>query len=154
MKRLLILFLLIYLYLEVNLFVTIANQLGVLFTLIAFFTTSCIGMSLLKRQRLTSILSMQQTHYFDGNDLQPSKKSMATLLASLLLVIPGFLTDILGAFLLIPSVQNLFSNYVIAKIKRHPYFNSVFTSRNAYTNQNDDIIEGSFSHKYDDKIGK
>jgi UPF0716 protein FxsA len=150
MKRLLILFLLIYLYLEINIFVAVANELGVLFTLIAFFMTSCIGMSLLKRQRLTSILSMQQTIYLDGNNLPQPKNSIASFLASLLLVIPGFLTDILGAFLLIPSIQSLFSKYVMTKIKSNAYFNSAFTSQKSYKNQNDDIIEGSFSHKHDD----
>ncbi|MCO6523577.1 MAG: FxsA family protein [Candidatus Schmidhempelia sp.] len=149
MKQRWLLVLLIYLYLEIKIFVAVANQIGVLLTLISFIMTSFIGKLLLKRQRITPILSMQTNSYLDENHSQQPKPNIAVVLAGLLLVIPGFLSDILGACLLIPFIQTILTKYVMTKIKSNIYFESVFMAKK-HQQSEEDIIEGTFSYKHDE----
>lgn len=136
----------IYLYLEISIFVAVANSIGVLLALIAIIATSFIGLSLVKSNGLKNIAIMQQKIANDENPKGEVIKSFSLLLAGFLLLIPGFLTDILGALLLLPPVQNIIVRHVAPKMK--------FKSRRYQSTQKShdkmDIIEGKFEHKKDE----
>ena len=61
----------------------------------------------------------------------------ALAFAALLLIIPGFMTDIVGFLLIIPITRKFFINSISSKFK--------------YEKRNEDIIEGSIEEEKDEK---
>jgi len=63
----------------------------------------------------------------------------ALALAALLLIIPGFATDIFGFLLVVPFTRNIIFRY----------FGKKYEKKNNYTkkNQKDDLIEGEYEDK-------
>lgn len=135
----------IYVYLEVSFFVVVANAIGVLLALICIVATSILGFSLVKSQGLKNLIVMQQKMANNENPTNEIIKSASLLIAGFFLLIPGFLTDILGIILLLPPVQHVFVKFIVPKIT----ITSRFTSKSqAY--QANDVIEGEFKHKNDE----
>ena len=133
----------IYAYFEVSFFITVADSIGVFLALIGIIATSIIGLSLIKKQGLRNLSIMQQKI---ANQQSPKKdeiiKSVSLLFAGFLLLIPGFLTDILGAIMLIPRVQEYIVRFIIGKLPSKFYSNS--------NTQMNDVIEGEFERKSDE----
>jgi UPF0716 protein FxsA len=91
---------------EIVLFVAVAAQIGFVDAFLIQLACSLVGVMVIRsagRVRLDRLRSqfgetMIRTARLDGADL-------ARLLAGVLLVVPGFLTDALGALLLVPVVR-------------------------------------------------
>lgn len=139
-------FLLVFLlvYVEISVFIAVADVLGVLLTLVLVFLTSCIGFSLVRRQGTVALIQIQQKLSQGENPATEVVKSVSLLLAGALLMIPGFFTDFLGLLLLLPPVQRRIT------LKLMPYIriqrnSSWFKSTTART------IEGEYQRKDDDK---
>ncbi|WP_392566286.1 FxsA family protein [Utexia brackfieldae] len=148
--RLLPLFLLfLYVYLEVSVFIMAANHIGVLLALLALIATSIVGVSIVKSQGLKNIRTMQQKMQLGENANREVQSSVTLLAGGFLLLIPGFITDVIGACLLLPPVQQLVARFVLPKIKVKTQFWST-TNRKTVNKPDDDIIEGSFSRKNDE----
>ncbi|MBK4765271.1 MAG: exclusion suppressor FxsA [Pantoea sp. Brub] len=112
---LLLIFLLIVPLIEIVLFINIANIIGVTYTIILAIFTSYIGLSIIKRQNIKKILIIRQQiisyKHFQFRMIQ----NVYLLVIGLLLLLPGFFTDLFGLFLIIPQVQK----FVISKIMMH-----------------------------------
>lgn len=137
----------IYLYFEISTFMMVANAIGVFLALICIIATSIIGFSLVKTQGLKNLREMQQKIAENQSPKNQIIKSVALLFAGFLLLIPGFLTDILGAILLIPYVQESIVNFIVRKMPKKSIFSSY-----QRTNKNADIIEGEFTRKDDEEL--
>ncbi|OCG20502.1 FxsA family protein [Gilliamella sp. App4-10] len=135
----------IYVYFEVSFFITVANTMGVFLALICIIATSILGFSLVKSQGLKNLSIMQQKIANNQSPKNEIIKSVALLFAGFFLLIPGFLTDILGVILLIPHVQKHIVEFIIRKIPITSKFSSSQTHE-----QDSDIIEGEFKHKSDE----
>ncbi|WP_392558902.1 FxsA family protein [Orbus mooreae] len=136
----------VYLYLEISVFVAVANAIGVLLALLAIIVISVAGLSLVKSQGLKNLASMQQKMSLNENPTNELVKSVSLLLAGFLLLVPGFLSAILGALLLLPPVQQFFVKRIVPKMNIKTY--SYRSSQNA-SNDNE-IIEGTFKDKTDE----
>lgn len=95
----------IYAYIEISVFIQVAQVAGVLLTLILVIFTSVIGMSLVRNQGLRNFLLIQQKMAAGESPAQEMIKSLSLIIAGLLLLLPGFFTDFLGLLLLLPWVQ-------------------------------------------------
>lgn len=135
----------IYAYCEISFFIKVADSIGVFLALICIIATSFIGFSLVKTQGLKNFSIMRQKMANHQSLKNEVIKNVALLFAGFFLLIPGFLTDILGAILLIPYVQNYLVKLVVEKM---PIQSSVDSSRSY--NQTDEIIEGEFIRKDDE----
>ena len=86
---------------EIYLFIKIGSQIGAITTLLLIFTTAIIGVYYARYEGLNTLksgfiqLSKNQTPAYEFIS------GAAIAIAALLLIIPGFATDVLG-FLLIP----------------------------------------------------
>lgn len=95
-------------YIEISLFIQIANVLGVLTTLLLLIATSfIIGVSLVRAQGLRILREIQVKLACGESPVGEMIKSVSLLLAGFLLLLPGFFTDFLGLLLLLPPIQNL-----------------------------------------------
>ncbi|NUF28000.1 FxsA family protein [Gilliamella sp. ESL0254] len=135
----------IYVYCEVSFFIAVANTIGVFLALICIIATSILGFSLVKTQGLKNLSIMQQKIANKQSPKDEIIRSVALLFAGFLLFIPGFLTDILGAVLLIPNVQEHIVKFIVRKM---PIKSRFVSSQTLY--QNNDIIEGEFKYKDDE----
>ena len=135
----------IYAYFEISFFIKVADSIGVFLALICIIATSFIGFSLVKTQGLKNFSIMRQKMANHQSLKNEVIKNVAFLFAGFFLLIPGFLTDILGVILLIPYVQNYLVKLIVKKM---PIQSSVDSSRSF--NQSDEIIEGEFIRKDDE----
>ena len=88
-----------YLFLEVLISVNLSSTIGGLMTFVEIVLSALIGVSILVNFRKTLVENMTAVSYncIDLNQFQ--KLNLFTLFGAILLVIPGFLTDILGAIM-------------------------------------------------------
>ncbi|MWP47908.1 FxsA family protein [Gilliamella sp. Pas-s27] len=135
----------VYVYFEISFFIVVANSIGVFLSLVCIIATSILGFSLVKTQGVKNFSIMKQKIANNQNPKDEIIKSVALLFSGFLLLIPGFLTDILGAVLLIPNVQEHIVRFLVRKMP----IKSRFVSSQTF-DQNNDIIEGEFKHKDDE----
>lgn len=92
---------------EIALFVTLGSALGLGLTLLVVLGTGVLGVAILRRQGLQSAGRLRAGMASLRNPLAAAGSDALRMLAGVLLVLPGFLTDALGLLLLIPPVRLL-----------------------------------------------
>ena len=93
------LYFLLYLFLEVVVSVEISSAIGGLATFFEILFTAFIGISILVNFRKTLMENMSAVSYNCIDLEQFQRLNIFTLIGAVLLIIPGFLTDILGILL-------------------------------------------------------
>lgn len=121
---------------EIVLFVVIGGRIGVLATLLWVIGTAAFGIMLLRRQGMRSSLRMGRNLPGAIMDLGRAGFSM---LAALLLILPGFLTDILGLLLLLPPVQIMIAAALARKVS-----DAAMRSDSATRRADGIVIDGEF----------
>ncbi len=106
-------FVIVYLFVEVLVSVKIASSLGGLMTFFEIIISAFIGIFLLTNFRYT--LSKSMVGLMSGEisveDFQ--KMSLFTLIGAVLLIIPGFFSDILGVLLQFSFFGKLFASKIL-----------------------------------------
>ena len=120
--------------LEIYLLIKIGAQIGAITTILLIFTTAIVGIYYAKYEGLNTIKS---------GFAQLSKNEMPTYemisgaaiaLAALLLIIPGFATDVIGFLIIFPITRRLIFSKFISKLK---------SNKNKYEEKKD-FIDGEF----------
>ena len=126
---------------EIYLFIKIGSEIGAITTILLVFTTAIIGVYYAKYEGLNTLrsgfiqLSKNQTPAYEVIS------GAAIAIAALLLIIPGFATDIFGFLLIFP----LSRKFIFSKFK-----NKI----NKNDNSKKDFIEGDFEDIEDDNDKK
>ncbi|MBX3596575.1 MAG: membrane protein FxsA [Rhizobiaceae bacterium] len=110
---------------EIAGFVVVGSQIGVLSTILLVVAMTLLGGALLRYQGF-GVLSRIQAEVNSGRD--PGREvahGLMILVAGLLLVIPGFVSDVIGLALFIPPVRDLAWSF----IKRNVDFSTVVVNR-------------------------
>lgn len=111
---------LLYIFLEIMVSVQIASFIGPLLTFAEVVGSAIVGIVLLANFRMAFsqniIALMQQQMSLDDFE----KQNVAMLLGAILLVVPGFLTDIIGLFLQFGAFGNLFARRMFHLKPRSP----------------------------------
>ncbi|MHC2299801.1 FxsA family protein [Rhizobium mongolense] len=97
---------------EIAGFVIVGRAVGLLATLGLVVLSVVIGMALLRRQGI-GILQRMSTEARNG--VLPGRELLRPamlVIASLLLIVPGFISDIIAVALFIPAVRDLAWNYI------------------------------------------
>jgi UPF0716 protein FxsA len=92
---------------EIAGFVIVGSQIGVLWTIALVLASSVAGASLLRYQGFGVIKRMQAEVQAGRDPGREIAHGAMILLAAVLLLIPGFVTDIFGLLLFIPPVREL-----------------------------------------------
>ena len=88
-------------------FVLVALAIGWLWTMAACLATSAIGVILLRRSGRTDLDHFLAALARDGTRaIHLENPGLAALLGGILLVLPGFITDLLGALLFLPQFRS------------------------------------------------
>ena len=102
---------------EIYLLIKIGSQIGAITTILLIFTTAIVGIYYAKYEGLNTLksgflqLSKNETPAYEVIS------GAAIALAALLLIVPGFLTDIIGFLLIFPISRKLIFNKFIKKYK-------------------------------------
>lgn len=132
-------------YIEISLFIRVAEVLGVAVTLLLVVFTSCIGVSLVRNQGVKTLIQMQQKIAAGESPAAEMVKSVSLVLAGFLLLIPGFFTDFLGLLLLLPPLQKRLT------VKLTPHLHIWRGAGTTSSGSNGNTFDGEFYRKDDDR---
>lgn len=88
---------------EIALFIAVGGQIGMLTTLLLIVLGALAGVAILRGQRARALALMQSGLRVDAGAFLA--QGTFRVVAGLLLILPGFLTDTIALVLLIPAVQ-------------------------------------------------
>ncbi len=128
--------------LEIFLMIKIGSKIGAIYTIALIFLTAFIGIYYARIQGIQTLRSGILSLYRNEAPIYEILSGASIAIASLLLIIPGFLTDIFGLILLIPLTRKLL-------------FKNFFKDKNIDTKdnkKNKKIIDGEIIHKDKDEI--
>ncbi len=123
---------------EITLFVEIGGEIGALPVVLLTVATAAAGIGLVRAQGLHTLRSAQRELDAGRAPVAEMMHGAMLVAAGLFLLAPGFMTDALGALLLLPPVRRLVIRQVLS---RHP------------TSARDVTIEGRWRSVDDDSDG-
>ena len=94
--------------LELFLLIKIGGQIGALSTVALIFLTAIIGIYFAKLQGIQTLRSGMINLYQNKIPIYEMISGASIAFAALLLIIPGFFTDLIGFLLLIPFTRKIF----------------------------------------------
>lgn len=87
-------------------FLLVAALIGWLWAVILFIATSVMGVMLLKRSGRRDLARLAEALRTDGiGALHLDAPGVATMLGAILLIVPGFITDVVGGALFVPAFR-------------------------------------------------
>ena len=122
--------------LEIYLFIKIGSQIGAFTTISLIFLTAIIGVFYARYEGLNTLKSGVSQLYKNQMPLFELMSGAALAVAAILLILPGFATDILGFLIIFPLTRKLIFKLITKKAKDK---DEVYIK--------DDLIEGEFVDK-------
>ncbi len=92
---------------EIFLMIKIGEEIGVLSTMALIFLTALLGIYYARIQGIQTLQSGIVNLYQNKLPIYEIMSGASIAFASLLLIIPGFFTDIIGFFILVPFTRKL-----------------------------------------------
>ncbi|MBK4775889.1 exclusion suppressor FxsA [Candidatus Pantoea edessiphila] len=123
-------------WIEISLFVYVANIFGIPFTLLLVLLTSYIGLLIVKNQSIKNFILIKKKLIYNEMPTKEIIKIISLIISGFLLLLPGFFTDLCGLLLLIPPIQNYMTLRIIKNLIVWINFNNKFT------------IDGEFERKH------
>ena len=124
---------------EIYLFIKIGSQIGAFNTILLIFVTAIIGIFYARYEGLNTLKSGFTQLVKNEVPAYEIFSGAAIAFSALLLIIPGFATDILGFLIIFPITRKLI-------------FGKIFKNFNDKKNKKKDFIEGEFEEiEEDDK---
>ena len=146
--KVLILLLILVPFFEITIFVIFLTFIGFLYTVTEVFITFIVGLYLFSKNK-ESLLGIKnnKNYLFNLNKLiyKNNKFSFFVLIGSILLIFPGYISDVIGILLLLRPIQVFMIQYIFTAFKISSVKNNFYTSGNTET------IEGEFYDLHDDK---
>ena len=124
--------------LEIFLLIRIGGEIGAFNTVALIFLTAIVGIYFAKMQGIQTLKSGMINLYKNQIPIYELLSGASIALAALLLIIPGFFTDLIGFLLLIPLTRKII-------------FNSIIMNKNkGDLNNKDKTIDGKVVDKKDE----
>ena len=119
---------------EIYLFIKIGSQIGAFTTISLIFVTAIIGVYYARYEGLNTLKSGVTQLYKNQMPLFELMSGAALAVAALLLILPGFATDLLGFLIIFPLTRKIFFQLLSRKTKNEVHIK-------------DDLIEGEYEDK-------
>ena len=120
---------------EIYLFIEIGGQIGAGYTILFILLTAVIGLYFAKLEGINTIRSGMNQLTNNQMPIYEMISGAALAFAAVLLIIPGFATDIIGFLLIIPLTRNLLFKFITKKYEK------------TKVSGEDDLIEGEYEDK-------
>ena len=122
---------------EIYLMIKVGNVIGALNTILLIFFTAITGVYFAKLAGLSTLRSGLGQIIKNEIPIYEIISGAALAFAALLLILPGFLTDIVGFLLIIPVTRKFFIKSISSKFEREK--------------KNENIIEGVIEEENEEK---
>ena len=126
---------------EIYLLIKIGSQIGAITTILLIFSTAIVGVYYAKYEGLNTLKSGFAQLSKNETPAYEVISGAAIAFAALLLIIPGFMTDLIGFFLIFPTTRKIVFSF----------FQKNFKDQNKGKK---DFIEGDFEDIEDDNDKK
>ena len=101
--------------LEIYLLIEIGSQVGALNTVALIFLTAIIGLYFAKLQGVQTLKSGMFNLYQNKMPIYEMMSGASIAIAALLLIVPGFFTDLIGFLLLVPFTRKILFKLMFKK---------------------------------------
>ena len=145
----------LYGWLEFETLIFVGNIVGGFLSFIGIFLTAFIGIYLIRRLNRRVFMAWQSEQQNNKPGLSKLAEGLSILLGGLLLVIPGYLTDLIGLICMIPILRTLIGSIIIANFadirlfaelrKKHEYNDP--NKENSETTSPVITIDGDYTEK-------
>tara|TARA_B100001778_G_scaffold331858_1_gene337036 strand:- start:1397 stop:1816 length:420 start_codon:yes stop_codon:yes gene_type:complete len=125
---------------EIYLFIKIGSQIGAFNTISLIFLTAIIGVAYAKHEGFNTLRSGISGLMKNEIPIYEIISGAALAFAAILLILPGFATDLLGILLVFPLTRKIFIKY---------FSRSYYKNKNTYKEKN--FIDGEFKDIDDEK---
>lgn len=145
--------------LELTVMIEVGSVIGALPTVGLLILTAVLGSSLVRSEGIKTLFSAQQKMQMGEMPGREVMGGMMLALAGLLLIIPGFVTDIFGVLLLQPWLRNKLADKLIGSSQFRmqmggvqqgtpsPFGNAPSDDHLGHAKQGGTTIEGEFERK-------
>ena len=103
---------------EIYLFIKIGSQIGAISTILMIFTTAIVGVYYAKYEGLNTLKSGFTQITKNKTPTYEMISGAAIAFAAVLLIIPGFATDIFGFLIIFPLSRRFFLNKFFSRLKK------------------------------------
>ena len=124
---------------EIYLFIKVGSQIGAFNTILLILITAVVGIWYARYEGFNTLRNGMSQLVKNKLPIYEIISGAAIAFAALLLILPGFLTDLIGFLLIIPITRKFFISSISFKLK------------NKKINNSEDIIEGSVDENQQDK---
>lgn len=134
---------------EIYLLIKVGSVIGAFYTVLLVLVTAVIGVTLLRRQGLSALQSVQSQMQHGELPAASLLEGMLLFFAGALLLTPGFFTDSIGFLLMIPPLRKVLALWLlersgwIVQMRTHTGFHGRTHHDRTHT------LEGEY-HKRDD----
>jgi len=101
---------------ELEVIIKIGGIIGVFPTIALLILSAVIGLALLRREGLSTLMKARQRSAKGESPEVEALESVVIALSGCLMILPGFITDIVGLLGLFPPLRRLFVNHLKKKI--------------------------------------
>lgn len=126
---------------EIALFVTLGGWLGLWLTLAIVLGTAFGGIALMRWRGMRAFADLRHEVRNMGNPVPVVADQAIYMFAGLLLILPGFLSDMLGLLLILPPVRHL----LVALAARRVGLRTGAGGGRAAPRANEDVIDGEYT---------
>lgn len=106
---------------EIGVFIAVGSQIGIGWTLALVVVSFLLGIVLFRRQGFSMLKAAQAEARAGIAPERPIVHGAMIVMASILLMIPGFVTDIFGLLLFVPPVRDAIWNAMRSRITVRAY---------------------------------
>ncbi|MDH6269335.1 UPF0716 protein FxsA [Rhizobium sp. SG_E_25_P2] len=110
--------------LEIATFILVGQRIGVGLTLVLVLISGFTGLLILRRQGLGALKKLNRNLRRESLSGEGLADGFLIAMAAMLLIIPGFLTDIVALFLLLPPIRKLIWRRWASSIQMRTYYTS------------------------------
>ncbi|MDW6002683.1 FxsA family protein [Vibrio mangrovi] len=133
---------------EIGLFIQVGGFLGLWPTIGLVLITAFVGASLVRSQGLQTLLTMQQRLQDGELPAQQILEGVLLAVAGVLLLTPGFLTDLMGMVVLLPGPRALLARKLMDKVSVQGNFQQPFgPGEHETSHHRGNTYEGEFDRK-------
>jgi UPF0716 protein FxsA len=141
--------------LEITLLIQVGEVIGGWNTVAIVIVTAFLGAHLVRQQGLNTLLTAQQKMQKGAMPGQEMAEGLLLVIAGVMLVTPGFITDIFGIILCLPLTRPLIAKALLKRLvvkvvqsgSVHGSFSQSQSDFEAPTQQDGEIIEGEYETK-------
>ena len=103
--------------LELTVMIQVGTVIGALPTVVLIVLTAMVGSALVRQQGIKTLLEAQQRMQLGEMPARELLGGMLLALAGLLLIVPGFVTDLLGLLLLLPPLRGRLADRLVKGVR-------------------------------------